>query len=43
LVKFAFTKAMVVSPLEMIQNAKVEVNNNKKSRDLTVKQMVKAL
>jgi len=34
---------MIVSPLEMIQNAKVEVNNNKKSRDLTVKQMVKAL
>ncbi len=43
LVKFAFTKAMVVSPLEMIQNAKVEVNNNKKSGDLAVKQMVKAL
>jgi hypothetical protein len=34
---------MVVSPLEMIQNAKVEVKSSKKSRDLAVKQMVRAI
>ena len=41
LVNFVFTKPMLHPPLEIIQNAKIEINS--KRSDVAVKQLVRAV